>query len=167
MGNGGVCPRAVRIAPAAWLPGDCRRSASRGRTHGNLVRLQSFQRSSRCCDGGKRNLACAAGLVVLEELENGLMENVRTTGEYLRKRLQELQEEFPAIIRDVRGAGAMMGLGLHLPADPFVQELLNRKIIANSTSETVIRLLPPYIFQPEHVDELVLNLRSIFQTTQA
>ncbi|MCC7437099.1 MAG: acetylornithine transaminase [Armatimonadetes bacterium] len=112
---------------------------------------------------GGNAVACAAGLVVLEELENGLMENINATGEYLRQQLEGLKEKFPAIIRDVRGAGAMMGLGLKLPADPFVQALLRRKIIANATSETVIRLLPPYIFQPEHVDALVEKLTEVFQ----
>lgn len=112
---------------------------------------------------GGNAVACTAGLVVLEELENGLMESVRTTGEYLRQQLERLKEEFPAIIRDVRGAGAMMGIGLHVPAEPFVQALLQRKIIANATSETVIRLLPPYIFQPEHVDQVVEGLRTVFQ----
>lgn len=112
---------------------------------------------------GGNAVACAAGLVVLEELENGLMANVNLTGEYLQKQLCKLKEEFPAIIRDVRGAGAMMGLGLNLPAEPFVQALLQQKIIANATSETVIRLLPPYIFQPEHVDELIAGLRQALQ----
>ncbi|MBM2846113.1 MAG: Aspartate aminotransferase family protein [Bacteroidetes bacterium] len=55
---------------------------------------------------GGNPVACAAGLATLRELLlNGVMENARTVGEYLKSRLLEVQHSFPSIVKDVRGIG--------------------------------------------------------------
>jgi acetylornithine/succinyldiaminopimelate/putrescine aminotransferase len=36
-------------------------------------------------------------------------------------------------------------------------------VIVNSTSDTVIRLLPPLIYQREHITEVISALRQSFQ----
>jgi acetylornithine aminotransferase/acetylornithine/N-succinyldiaminopimelate aminotransferase len=48
-------------------------------------------------------------------------------------------------------------------------EMMNRHILINRTSETVLRFLPPYILRREHVDEGVGALDEILteQTAQA
>lgn len=110
---------------------------------------------------GGNPVACAAGTVVLQELESGLLEQVRRNGEMLRARLEELRAEFPELIVDVRGAGAMFGLQLSIPAGPLVEGLLARRVIANATSETVVRIVPPLVFDEVHVDELIPALRAV------
>jgi acetylornithine aminotransferase/acetylornithine/N-succinyldiaminopimelate aminotransferase len=42
-----------------------------------------------------------------------------------------------------------------------VAEMLKRRIIINCTSDTVLRFLPPYILEREHVDEAIDALDAI------
>jgi predicted acetylornithine/succinylornithine family transaminase len=111
---------------------------------------------------GGNALACAAGSAVIDALKDGAMEHVGAVGEYMQERLRELAGEFPDLVRDVRGAGAIAGVELAVPAGPVVDAMLRRRVIINATDETVVRLLPPFIVQPEHVDEMVAALRECF-----
>ncbi|MGE3800143.1 MAG: aspartate aminotransferase family protein [Candidatus Kapaibacterium sp.] len=110
---------------------------------------------------GGNAVACAAGSALLDLIDDGLMEQIKVSGSRLIARLKELATEFPERIADVRGAGAMVGIELKEEAAPIVEQLLGKLIIANATNETVIRLLPPYIFGEEHVEELIVALREV------
>ena len=59
----------------------------------------------------------------------------------------------PELVAEVRGAGLIAGLDLRVDATPVVQAALERGLIINRTSGTVVRLLPPYIISEQHVDE--------------
>ena len=48
-------------------------------------------------------------------------------------------------VREIRGAGLIWGIELDRPAAPVVEAALERGLLINRTSDTVIRLLPPYI----------------------
>jgi predicted acetylornithine/succinylornithine family transaminase len=108
---------------------------------------------------GGNPVACAAGIVVMRELYGGVMRNAHEVGCYLRQNLQILRQNFPDIIREVRGCGLMAGLALTEPAALFVQELLKRRVIANATADTVIRLLPPLIASRKDVDEFTAAMQ--------
>ena len=43
-----------------------------------------------------------------------------------------------------------------------VAEMLKRRIVINCTSDTVLRFLPPYILEREHVDTAIEALDKIF-----
>jgi acetylornithine/succinyldiaminopimelate/putrescine aminotransferase len=101
---------------------------------------------------GGNLLACRAALVFVDELEGGLLDNVGRTGAHLEAGLRAIAARQPAV-RDVRGAGLMWGLELDRPAAGVVQAALERKLLINRTSDTVIRLLPPYIIDRATVDE--------------
>jgi acetylornithine/succinyldiaminopimelate/putrescine aminotransferase len=45
-------------------------------------------------------------------------------------------------VKDVRGAGLMWGIEIDRPAVAVVQAALDRGLLINRTSDTVIRLLP-------------------------
>ncbi|HVZ42109.1 MAG TPA: acetylornithine transaminase [Candidatus Kapabacteria bacterium] len=110
---------------------------------------------------GGNAVACAAGSAVLDLLSEGLMDHARMMGAVLLSELLGLQAEFPELVTEVRGAGAMAGMELSIPAGPLVDALLDRGIIANATSDTVIRLVPPLTFQQEHIAEVIGALRAV------
>jgi acetylornithine/succinyldiaminopimelate/putrescine aminotransferase len=58
----------------------------------------------------------------------------------------------------------MVGMDLTREGQPIVDELRNRGLLVNCTNNTVIRLLPPYILQNEHVDVLMTELKAVLQT---
>lgn len=61
---------------------------------------------------GGNPVSCAAGLAVIKVIEeDDLRTNARVVGDYLLKRVLELQEKY-AVIGDVRGMGLMLGIEL-------------------------------------------------------
>src|SRR5438105_15057634 len=82
-------------------------------------------------------------------------------GHYFRTLLDQLKEQHTAI-REVRGMGLMLGTDLNSveTAKAVVAQLLQQGILINCTNETVLRFLPPYIIQKNHVDEVICALDS-------
>lgn len=112
---------------------------------------------------GGNPVACAAGVVVLREIvEGGLMEHAERMGSILRTKLLGLREEFPSLIKEVRGYGLMTGMDLFVDGDPVVGKLREKGILLNCTNQTVLRFLPPLIVRAEQIEETVDALRGIF-----
>ena len=101
---------------------------------------------------GGNLLACRAGLVVLDELERGLMAHVRRVSPTLFAGLAALKSRHSSIV-DVRGAGLIAGIEFATDAAPLVTAALERGLLVNRTSSTVIRLLPPYIVAEQDINE--------------
>jgi acetylornithine aminotransferase/acetylornithine/N-succinyldiaminopimelate aminotransferase len=108
-------------------------------------------------------LACAVALAVMDTIERDhLLDHVTEVGTYLRGELDNLAKEHSAIV-DVRGLGLMLAIELDSAdlAKTVLGEMMQRHILINRTSETVLRFLPPFILQRKHVDEGVAALHSI------
>jgi predicted acetylornithine/succinylornithine family transaminase len=111
-------------------------------------------------------LACRVALEYLAIVEEEkLLENVSRTGNYLRERLSELVEKRSAA-REVRGRGFIQGLQLEVPARPIVEQALADGILINSTQDTVIRFLPPFLLQEKHVDKAMRVLKKLLGKKQ-
>jgi predicted acetylornithine/succinylornithine family transaminase len=107
---------------------------------------------------GGNLLACRAALVVLEALTSGgLPGSIRQVSDHLFAGLRALQARQP-MIREVRGAGLMVGVDLAMDAAPVVAAALERGLLINRTNGTVVRLLPPYVITTADVDEALLIL---------
>jgi acetylornithine/N-succinyldiaminopimelate aminotransferase len=107
-------------------------------------------------------LACRAALEFLDIIEQEhLLERVRRVGAYLRASLEELKDHF-SFIKAVRGRGLMVAADLEFPARPLMLEALDAGLLINSTHETVLRFLPPFIIQEDHVDRAIHILRKLF-----
>jgi acetylornithine/N-succinyldiaminopimelate aminotransferase len=102
---------------------------------------------------GGNLLACRAALVFLEELiDRGLISHVADVGARLEHGLREIAAHYP-MVREVRGAGLIWGLDLDRPALPVVEAALDLGLLVNRTSDTVVRLLPPFVVTAGEVDE--------------
>ena len=124
----------------------------------------TFQIGNHGTTFGGNPVCCAAGIVVLKELfKNGLMNEVAKLGEYFLNELKQLWELFPDKIKDVRGKGFMIGIELTFPGSSFVDKLRERKVLINSTNETVLRLLPPLISKKEHIDFFLYNFHEVLK----
>lgn len=89
---------------------------------------------------GGNHLACAAGLAVLEVMENEkLVENAAKVGNFLMSELRQIEG-----IKEVRGLGLMIGIEFETPIRDIRSKLLFEKHVFTGVSGThVIRLLPP------------------------
>ncbi|MCX8050674.1 MAG: acetylornithine transaminase [Chlorobi bacterium] len=107
--------------------------------------LGVWQRGQHGTTYGGNPVACAAGIVVMEQLEAGLLDHVRQLGGRMRSDLETLAAEFPSLVASVRGRGMMLGIELREDATHLRDALLRRGVIANATATTVLRLLPPLV----------------------
>jgi acetylornithine/N-succinyldiaminopimelate aminotransferase len=105
-------------------------------------------------------LACATAVAFLDEITKPEMrEHVHAMGDYFRDKLLALKSKHAAVV-DVRGMGLMVAMELESAdmAKAIVAGALARAYVINRTHDTVLRFLPPYIIQREHVDGLVAVL---------
>ena len=102
-------------------------------------------------------LACAVACTVVDTLrQQNLLEHVRTVGGYFQNKLRTLAQKHSCITA-VRGLGLMLGAELANAelAKQVAAQMLERHILINRTSETVLRFLPPYVIERLHVDQVV------------
>lgn len=109
---------------------------------------------------GGNLLACRAALTFLDELEGGLLDSINAVSPYLFERLRAIAARSNGAVVEVRGAGLIAGLDMKADATPIMTAALERGLVINRTSSTVIRLLPPYIVQRAHVDEAAAILEA-------
>jgi acetylornithine aminotransferase/acetylornithine/N-succinyldiaminopimelate aminotransferase len=109
-------------------------------------------------------LACAVAVAVIDAIEkDNLLDHVTEIGEYFQAQLRKLAERHFCII-DVRGKGVMIAAELNSAdlAKHAVTEMLKHRVIINCTSDTVLRFLPPYVFERVHVDTTIAALDKVF-----
>lgn len=102
---------------------------------------------------GGSPLTCRLGLEFLRVVEEeNLLAHVRDTGEYLKRRLDELAAGSPRIAA-VRGRGLLLGMELREAARPVAEEALENGVLLNVVQGNVLRFLPPFLIERAHVDE--------------
>jgi acetylornithine/N-succinyldiaminopimelate aminotransferase len=111
-------------------------------------------------------LACRVALEFLAIVEEEkLLDNVKKVGEYLHQQLQELVEK-RAVAVAVRGRGFIQGIQLQIPARPIVDAGLAEGVLFNSTQDTVVRFLPPFLLEEKHVDKGIRILKKLLGKKQ-
>jgi predicted acetylornithine/succinylornithine family transaminase len=118
---------------------------------------ESFDVGSHGSTFGGNTLACAASLALIDFLERDeLLEKVKSMGIFFRNRLDELRKLYPDIVKEVRGDGLMLAIEfIDAITSSLAQFALERGIILNDLTPTLIRFLPPYIITRGMVDKAV------------
>lgn len=111
---------------------------------------------------GGNHLACAAGLAVLEVMEQAqLVDNAANVGAYLMEKLTEIKA-----IKDVRGLGLMIGLEFDFPIGELRKQLLFEHHIFTGISGThILRLLPPLSITQTDADQFIAALQKVVGQT--
>jgi len=101
---------------------------------------------------GGSPMACRLGLEFTNILEQeDLIAQVRDTGSYLLENLQQLAIASPIGV-EARGQGLLLGLELTQPARPIAEAALAEGVMLNVVQGNVLRFLPSFLLQREHVD---------------
>ena len=136
------------------------------------IPLGAFIVNERAADGlrpgdhgttfGGGPLACRLSLALLDMLEEeSLMQRVSEVGVFFRKKLRRLQRNQPAIIREVRGMGLMIGVELTFPGKGVVARMLERGFLLNCTHDLVLRFLPPYLIRKTEITAMIAHLEEV------
>ncbi|WP_329408063.1 acetylornithine transaminase [Streptomyces sp. NBC_00704] len=109
---------------------------------------------------GGNPVACAAGLAVLDTIENeGLLENVKRQSETLRDGITGTGHP---LIDYVRGAGLLLGIVLTEPLAPQVRQAAQEAgFLVNAPAPDVVRLMPPLNLRDDEVEAFLRALPGI------
>ena len=120
----------------------------------------SFGPGSHGSTFGANPVAASASRAVFEVMEKeDMLSHVKTVGADLRDRLLELKEEFPEVIKDVRGLGLMLGMEVTCGASAVVNACFDNGVVLLSAGPDVVRFLPPFIITEKDVDFLTETLK--------
>ena len=112
---------------------------------------------------GGNHLACTAGYYVVNKLTTtDMMAHVADTGAYFKQQLTDLKQEF-SCIKQVRGKGLMLGIALdeNTQAKSVLVKLLDMGFITATAGDNLLRFLPPYTIQTQHIDKLIAALKQV------
>ena len=114
-------------------------------------------------------LACNVAIAVIDTMQQqNLLAHIADVGSFFQAQLQALATRHDCVV-DVRGIGLMLGLELNSAdlAQRVAAQMMERRIIINRTSETVLRFLPPYILERKHVEIAVNALDELLKLNAA
>ena len=110
-------------------------------------------------------LAMSVGNAVLDQIfKKGFLTNVQKIGNYFFTQLNQLQNEFPNVIKEIRGLGLLVGIKIIPDQNLFIKKLLANKLLTIRAAENVVRLLPPLNVKKENIDQAIVILRKVCKT---
>jgi len=133
--------------------------------------LMTWPAGAHASTFGGNPLSCAAALVTLRLLENGLMDNATRMGAYLLEHLRRLMERHPHI-GDVRGRGLMIGVEIvkdrttkerfKKMRDRLVDTAYEHGLLLLGAGPNTIRIVPPLTVNQAEIDEAMDILDRVF-----
>jgi len=110
-------------------------------------------------------LACAVAIAVIDAMQNeNILANIQDVGGFFKTELEGLKGKHECVT-DVRGMGLMLGIELNSAdlAKRIATQMMERRIIINRTSDTVLRFLPPFILERKHVETAISALDELLK----
>lgn len=111
---------------------------------------------------GGNLLACRSAQVVLSIVNQPeFLQEVQEKGNYLKEQLRSL---YSPAIKDVRGLGLMIGIGV----DPqkrgdYVKQLQEKGVLVLTAGSDTIRLLPPLVITKEDIDQAIACMKEVLK----
>ena len=111
---------------------------------------------------GGNPLAMSVGNAVLDQiLKKGFLSNVKKLSKYFHSELNRLKNEFPKIIKEVRGVGLLIGLQLHNDQTNFIKELMSNNLLTIRAAENIIRILPPLNVKKQEINLAIKIIKKV------
>lgn len=124
---------------------------------------QSFTPGSHGSTFGGNPLAATAGHATVKTiLDENLLEHVKEISEYFFNRLEELKGKF-SVIKRVKGKGLLIGLEMEDGALGYITALRNKRVLALSAGEQVLRILPPLTTTKNEIDEFIKAFTEVLE----
>ena len=124
--------------------------------------LMSWEPGAHSTTFGGNPISCAAALVTIKLLEDGLVKNAEKMGKFIRKRLDQIWDK-SKIVGDVRGKGLMIGIELvkdkksKKPAPEYskalAMECFRNGLMILECGPNAVRFIPPLTIDEEIADK--------------
>ncbi|GFI24525.1 acetylornithine aminotransferase [Lachnospiraceae bacterium] len=126
------------------------------------VAQQSLTSGDHGTTYGGNPLACTAISKVIDLFEEQrILENVKETGAYLYKKLDELAVKYDCI-KAHRGVGLMQGLECDVPVNEIINEAIAKGLLLINAGANIIRFIPPLIVSKADVDNMIEIIDACF-----
>ena len=111
-------------------------------------------------------LASVVGIYAIKTLiEEDLARNARIRGAQLMNHFENIKNEFPDKIKEVRGKGLLTAFEMHnskhLDGHKVSVELLNNGIYAKETHHSTVRIAPALTVSEAHIDQIAGAIRKV------
>jgi len=111
---------------------------------------------------GGNPLAMNIGNAVLDQIfKKGFLKSVNKSSKYFLSELNKIKEDYPKIIKEIRGIGLLIGIQLHHDQTKFIQELELNKLLTIRAGENVVRILPPLNVKKNEIDLALKIIRKV------
>jgi len=111
---------------------------------------------------GGNPLAMSVGNAVLDKIfKKDFLKNVQKISKYFHNELNKIKNDYPKLIKEVRGIGFLIGLQLFNDQKRFIQKLENNKLLTIRAAENVVRILPPLNVKKSEIDIAIKIIRKV------
>jgi acetylornithine/N-succinyldiaminopimelate aminotransferase len=111
---------------------------------------------------GGNPLAMKIGSTVLDIVSSKkFLNNVKKNAKYFHDQLHKIKDEFPKIIKEIRGRGFLIGLQLFKDQKNFIKNLMQKKLLTIRAAENVVRILPPLNVKKNEIDQALKIIRKV------
>jgi 4-aminobutyrate aminotransferase len=119
--------------------------------------LMSWSKGHHGSTFGGNAVSCAVALETINLLQEELIDNAAARGEQALAGLRPLTSQYPALVKDVRGKGLMIGLEFDdgETAEAVQWACFVRGLLVLEAGENVVRLCPPLVVTAEEIDTCV------------
>ena len=112
---------------------------------------------------GGNPLAMAVGNSVMDIVSSKkFLINVKSVSKYFLLSLNKIKDEYPNIIKEIRGRGLLIGMQLYTDQTKFIKKLMESQMLTIRAAENVVRILPPLTVKKQEIDLAVTILKKVF-----
>jgi len=111
---------------------------------------------------GGNPLAMSVGNAVLDQIfKRGFLKNVQKVSKYFHHELNKIKNDYPKLIKEVRGVGLLIGLQLFNDPTKFIKKLQDNKLLTIRSGENTIRILPPLNVKKSEIAIAIKIIRKV------
>jgi acetylornithine/N-succinyldiaminopimelate aminotransferase len=104
----------------------------------------------------------SVGNAALDQIfKKGFLQNVQKISKYFHNELNKIKNDYPKLIKEVRGIGFLIGLQLYNDPTIFIKKLQDKKLLTIRSGENTIRILPPLNVKKSEIDIATKIIRKV------
>ena len=127
----------------------------------------AFKPGSHGTTFGGSPLACSAANAVLDIIEKeDLTKNAQEKGYILKQGLEDLKNEYPELISEIRGRGLMLAMVMKDATAPLIENLGKLGLLVVGAAENAIRFLPPLTVKENEINAALKIVASALKKLQ-
>ncbi|MDA9681975.1 aspartate aminotransferase family protein [Candidatus Pelagibacter sp.] len=111
---------------------------------------------------GGNPLAMTVGNSVMDIIsKKKFLKNVKSISKYFLFNLNKIKNEYPNIIKEIRGRGLLIGIQLKIDQVKFIKKLMENNLLTIKAAENVVRILPPLNVKKNEINQSLKIIKKV------